>query len=416
MLPVDEPDGRQQTEPTQQNSPDAQQPQARPGTLKIASDGEEDSLQTGSTSGLAESATMNGISPLQKDAEEVLISPGKDPSFPELEVETGSVSSPGGCRASPDKTIAEILKKKIRHFSGARSDSLPPPLDAPVTEEKFRYVLNYLKDMEVTAIVDYLNSKASDLEANETLDDETGKKAVHILCETDNASINVFKALQKCGHRFSIFTKKGFTTLHLAVRKLNNDLVTELVRLHPELVNIPDQDGLTPLHVAVAYRNKPAFDLMASSNADLTAMTERNKMSPLHLAIKILHRLLDTESQGEEEEGEEENLLQDIVNMETIIETIIRRAGEEGLHRAMMERFTAGPEEDQFPLHLLGRLKQLRAVRQLSEKIADPSIWVALNGEGQTPFLSCLQAAWTRRVVRQPSLQDSALQRELMEK
>ena len=377
-------------------------------------------MQTESTSGVTASSTMNGMSPLQPDltttveTEEEIISPGPHPDFPSLEtpqVEEGGVSTPGSCRASPDKF--EKFRKKIRHFSGARSDSNPPPLDAPVTEEKFRYVLNYLKDMEVTAIVDYLNSKASDLRADATLDDETGKKAVHILCETDNASINVFKALQKCGHRFSIFTKKGFTTLHLAVRKFNNDIASDLVRLHPELINIPDQDGLTPLHVAVAYRNKPAFDLMAATQqADLTVLTERNKMSPLHLAIKILNRLLHTDTQEEEEE----NLLKDILNMETIIETIIRRTSQEGLHRAMMEKFTTGPEENEFPLHLLGRLKQLRAIRELSEKIAHPSVWVALNGEGQTPFLSCLQEAWVRRVVRQPSLQDSALQRELMEK
>ena len=409
-MPVDEPDGRQQAEPRQTNSPVTVESPARPGTLNLTSDG-EDSLQTESTSGLTESSTMNGISPLHTDTiVDTVISPGKDPSFPDLDPpqQAGDVSvTTPGSRSSPDKTIAEILKKKIRHFSGARSDSLPPPLDAPVTEEKFRYVLNYLRDMEVTAIVDYLNSTASDLVANETLDDESGKKAVHILCETENASINVFKALQKCGHRFSIFSRKGFTTLHLAVRKLNNDIVGELVKLHPELVNIPDQDGLTPLHVAVAYRNREAFDLMASGNADLTVVTEKNKMSPLHLAIKILNRtLVDTESQ------------EDVDNMETIIETIIRKTSQEGLQRALMEKFTAEetPEENEFPLHLLGKLKQLRAIRELSEKISHPSVWSVVNSKGQTPFLSCLQEAWTRRVVRQPSLQDSALQRELMEK
>ena len=362
-----------------------------------------------------ETSTVNSISPLQRDGLEA----EKEKQFSDLasirRVETpsslnGFMSAEGstpGSRASPDKTIAGKLKEKIRHFSGARTDSLPPPLDSPVTEEKFRYVLGYLADLDLTAIVEYFN--ASDLKPDNTLDVDSGKKAVHILCETENANINVFKALVKCGHRFTIFTKKGFNTLHLAVRKFNNELVKELLKIHPELVNIPDYDDLTPVHVAVFYINKEAFDMMLSHKADMTVYTEKSPLSPFHLAIKILNRLVTDSQRGE-------TVQQDIHKLENIIETIVHRATEDQLLGVLTQKFPFGLEENAYPLHLLGTLKQLKAVRDISYKVTSPAVYKLENGSGETAFMSCLQAAWERRLVRQESWQDSVLEREIRER
>ena len=399
-IPLDEPDGGDD-----QSAKEGDQQRDRPQTLQIQSDGEVSDVPKQEP--LTESSTMNSISPLQKDTvdaeyERRQQSPISVNGFPVTEASTP------GSRASPDKSITEKLKQKIRHFSGARTDSLPPPLDTPVTEEKFQYVLGYLREMEMNAIVDYLNS--SDLNANDTVDIDTGKKAVHILCETENASLNVFKALQKCGHRFTIFTKKGFTTLHLAVRKFNNELVKELLKIHPELINIPDDEGLTPVHVSVFYRNKEAFDLMLPHSPDLTVISDKNKLSPLHLAIKTLSDLTDIQ------EANKETVQQDIHKTENMIETIVIKANQDQLHKALMQKFPVGLEQNEYPLHLLGRLKQLKAIRDISDKIPDPTVYGLRNGADETAFMRCLQAAWQRRTVRQASLLDSVLERAVRER
>ena len=91
------------------------------------------------------------------------------------------------------------------------------------------------------------------------------------------------------------------------------------------------------MHVAVAYRNKEAFDLMSSCNADLTVLGANNTISPLHLAIKILHRL-STDSQDENLE----KVPLDIHNMESIIETIVKKSSPKQLHQALMQKFMSG--------------------------------------------------------------------------
>ena len=360
----------------------------KPQTLQIQSDGEDSEVHNQEP--LTESSSLTSISPLQMD--------------------TVTEASTPGSRASPIESIAEKIKNQFKSFSGVRT--LPPPLDTPVTQEKFQDVLEYLREMDTTEIVDYLNK--SDLNANEPLEIDTGKNAVHLLCETENASLNVFKALKKCGHSLTTCTKKGFTTLHLAVGKFNNELVKELLKRHPELINTPNEEGLTPVHVSVFYRNKEAFDLMLPHSPDLTVITDKNKLSPLHLAIKTLNDLTDIPEENKE------TVQQDIYKTENMIETIVIKANQDQLHKALMQKFLVGLKQNEYPLHLLGRLKQLKAIRDITDKITDPTVYGLRNGADETAFMSCLQAAWQRRTSRgnfeDPFLEDNVLERAVRER
>ena len=91
--------------------------------------------------------------------------------------------------------------------------------------------------------------------------EEGGKTALHVLCGTENASINVFNALLNCNHNARLPTYKEDTTLHLAVKKENNEIVAELMKKYPDMVNYVDKFGFTPVHVAVAYQNEKALNI-----------------------------------------------------------------------------------------------------------------------------------------------------------
>ena len=125
-MPVDEPDGRQQAEPAEKKSPAAEESQKRPGTLKITSDG-EDSLQTESISGVTDSSTMNGISPLQQDLTTTVETEEEIISFVNARVNADFKKIRGKVLFRSDlprNTVGKLLRRDMREWAEKEATKL----------------------------------------------------------------------------------------------------------------------------------------------------------------------------------------------------------------------------------------------------------------------------------------------------
>ena len=48
-------------------------------------------------------------------------------------------------------------------------------------------------------------------------------------------------------------TNEGDTCLHLAVAKLNTDMIKKIIETCHQLINTPNNQGVSPLHLAVSF-------------------------------------------------------------------------------------------------------------------------------------------------------------------
>ena len=312
--------------------------------------------------------------------------------------------------SSPTKTVTDKLKTKIRHMSGSDPKSLYlPPLDMPVTKEKFIFVLDYLNEMSVKSIEDYL--KLQDMREDDIIDEDNSKTALHILCGTENASVKCFNALINSNHNPRLPTKRSDTALHLAVKAANNDIVTELMKQCPDLINSQDSDGWTPIHIAVLYNNDKALNIFAKYTK-LALTLASNQMTPLHLAIKKQRELLDLTKDKEFPEDTKITAFQVLNTIERILQTLIISSDQNQLQEALMTPFFVGFPE-QYPLHILVENYQYLMIKLIVEKAKNGEIYETTNSDNMTPF--SLSLYLSKKVLqKQQSMIDSELE-ELIE-
>ena len=307
--------------------------------------------------------------------------------FPSLNnVGDGAPGSPAtdSRSASPTKTVTDKLKTKIRHMSGVDPKAiLLPPLDVPVTKEKFMFVLEHFQDLSVKSIEDYL--KIQDMREDDIIDEHTSKTALHVLCGTENATVKCFNALINTNHNPRLPTKRGDTALHLAVKLANNDIVTELVKLSPDLINIQDVDGWTPIHIAVLYNNDKALNIFTKYTEKLALTPAANHMTPLHLAIKKQKELLELTQDNEFPEDAKIKAFEVLNIIERIVLTLIISSDLSQLRAALITPFhVVWPE--QYPLHILVENNQYSLIKLIVEKDKDEAIYETLNKDKMTPF------------------------------
>ena len=88
-------------------------------------------------------------------------------------------------------------------------------------------------------------------------------------------------------------------SLHLAVKLGNNDIVAEIVKLNPDLINRKDNFGWTPLHIAVFYFNEKALNIFSRVTRLQLEASEPLHFTPLHLAIIRMKELMDFTNEAE---------------------------------------------------------------------------------------------------------------------
>ena len=343
------------------------------------------------------------------------------PGFPSLNGDSRSLpSSPHGTlRISPAKSQTNSLKKKIRHFSGnEKRDSTPiPPLDFPVTEDKFIFVHdNFLKSMSVKSIEEYF--RKSDMKEDDVMvfqdSEEGGKTALHVLCGTENASINVFHALLNCKHNARLPTYKEDTTLHLAVKKGNNDIVAELMKNYPDMVNYVDKFGFTPVHVAVAYQNEKALSLFLKNCKTIPLEAPKNNLSPIHLAIILWINMNKDAKDSSLSEIDQLKAFENLHKLERVIKTIIKSADLSQLEDILKMKFIQ-KYPNKYPLHLLAECNWFEIIKLIVEKVDDPATYETLDANNMTPFsLSLYQSK--KMLQKQVSMQDAELCQKISER
>ena len=319
----------------------------------------------------------------------------------------GSPATDSRC-ASPTKTVTDKLKTKIRHMSGVDpKTSLIPPLDVPVTKEKFMFVLDHINanDLSVKSIEDYL--KNQDMREDDIIDDNDSKTALHVLCGSETASVKCFNALINSNHNSRLPTKRGTTALHLAVKLANNDIVSELMKLSPDLIITQDLDGWTPIHIAVLYNNDKALNIFTKFTDKLALTPAANHLTPLHLAVQKQKELLDlTQAEGHPED-DKVTAFQVLNIMERILLTLITSSDLSQLQAALKAPFhVVWPE--QYPLHILVENNQYTIIKLIVEKVKHGEIYETLNADKMTPF--SLSLYLSKKVLqKQQSMMDSEL-------
>ena len=333
--------------------------------------------------------------------------------FPSLDIAgdgaPGAPATDSRC-ASPTKTVTDKLKTKIRHMSGVDLKTpMPPPLDVPVTKEKFMFVLDHLQanDLSVKSIEDYL--KTQDMREDDIIDDNDSKTALHVLCGSENASVKCFNALINSNHNPRLQTERGDTALHLAVKLANSDIVTELMKLCPDLILTQDRDGWTPIHIAVLYNNDRALNIFTKFTDKLALTPAANHMTPLHLAVKKQKELLRLTQDTELPEDDKITAFEVLNIIERILLTLITSSDLNQLRAALVTPFrVVWPE--QYPLHILVENNQYSIIKLIVEKVKFGEIYETINADKMTPF--SLSLYLSKKVLQK---QESMMDSELME-
>ena len=333
--------------------------------------------------------------------------------FPSLDIAgdgtPGAPATDSRC-ASPTKTVTDKLKTKIRHMSGVDPKTpLPPPLDVPVTKEKFMFVLDHLQanDLSVKSIEDYL--KTQDMREDDIIDDNDSKTALHVLCGSENASVKCFNALINSNHNPRLQTERGDTALHLAVKLANSDIITELMKLCPDLILTQDRDGWTPIHIAVLYNNDRALNIFTKFTNKLALTPAANHMTPLHLAVKKQKELLNLTQDNGLPEDDKITAFEVLNIIERILKTLITSSDLSQLRDALITPFrVVWPE--QYPLHILVENNQYSIIKLIVEKVKYGEIYETINADQMTPF--SLSLYLSKKVLQK---QESMMDSELME-
>jgi ankyrin repeat protein len=92
-----------------------------------------------------------------------------------------------------------------------------------------------------------------------------------------------FKFLISKGADPALKTLRGETTLHWAVRLNLSAIVEDLIRLSPQLLNLPNSYGFTPLHFCTSTGNVEIYKILRKHNANLF-VTNNYMATPLHWA------------------------------------------------------------------------------------------------------------------------------------
>jgi hypothetical protein len=66
---------------------------------------------------------------------------------------------------------------------------------------------------------------------------------------------------------------KGATEAHLLAVEGNVEVLAQLLDLHPQLVNLADENGWTPLHAAVSNLREDSVELLLERGANVHALT-----------------------------------------------------------------------------------------------------------------------------------------------
>ena len=325
-------------------------------------------------------------------------------------------ASPVSLRSfSPDKkTVANKLKDKIRHYSGndRKSMSFIPPLDNPITKEKFVFIVDHLNDLSIKSIEEYL--QIQDLHTDEIIEKKDSKSALHILCETENASVKVFNALVNMNHDISLPTSNGNTPLHLAVRLGNNEIVAEIVKLNPDLINRKDNFGWTPLHIAVFYFNEKALNIFSKVTKLQLEASEPLHLTPLHVAIIRMKELMDFTNEAEISEEEKRQAFKNLNIIESMLKIIINMSDHSNLSEALKLKFE-NKFPHQTPLHMLAMFSQHLLIKLIVEKVKDNQVYETLNQDNMTPFSLSLYNS-KKTIQKQESMLDSELIEKIKER